>query len=186
MVAKGPADFLGSAVGESERKTVELLEACKGKVLLIDECYGLNPKRSSNTFAANVIDTIVQKVQGTPGEDIAILLAGYEEEVNALLRDANQGLARRFRPEDAFLFADYTDEQLVDIMREKARPPRRSAPTPRTGPFRRSLRPKPNPTPNPTPAPPSRGSHPGRCAPPASRSRCRPPRTPCASSRASG
>ena len=53
------------------------------------------------------------QVQGTPGEDIAIIMCGYEDDVNALLRDANPGLARRFRPEDAFLFADYTDPQLV-------------------------------------------------------------------------
>jgi hypothetical protein len=37
VVVKGPSDFLGSAVGESERKTVELLEACRGKVRLIDD-----------------------------------------------------------------------------------------------------------------------------------------------------
>jgi SpoVK/Ycf46/Vps4 family AAA+-type ATPase len=106
VVVKGPADFLGDAVGQSERKTLDILEACRGKVLLLDEVYALNPKRSSNSFAANVIDTIVQRVQGNPGEDIAILLCGYEDEVNALLRDANPGLARRFRAEDAFKFAD--------------------------------------------------------------------------------
>ena len=78
MVVKGPADFLGDAVGQSEAKTVAILESCRGKVLLLDEVYALNPKRSSNSFAANVIDTIVQRVQGTPGEDIAILLC-YEE-----------------------------------------------------------------------------------------------------------
>ena len=48
-------------------------------------------------------------------------MCGYEDDVNALLRDANPGLARRFRPEDAFLFADYTDPQLVHILREKVR-----------------------------------------------------------------
>lgn len=63
----------------------------------------------------------MQRVQGTPGEDIAILLCGYEEEVNALLRDANPGLSRRFRAEDAFRFADYSDAQLTDILREKVR-----------------------------------------------------------------
>jgi hypothetical protein len=68
-----------------------------------------------------VIDTIVQRVQGTPGEDIAVLLCGYEDEVNALLRDANPGLARRFRAEDAFRFADYSDAQLTEILREKVR-----------------------------------------------------------------
>ena len=37
VVVKGPADFLGDVVGASEAKTVAILEACKGKVLLLDE-----------------------------------------------------------------------------------------------------------------------------------------------------
>jgi SpoVK/Ycf46/Vps4 family AAA+-type ATPase len=121
VVVKGPADFLGDATGVSEKKTIDILESCRGKVLVIDECYGLNPKRGGNSFAGNVIDTLVQRVQGTPGEDIAIILCGYEDEVNALLRDANPGLSRRFRSEDAFRFVDYTNSQLVDILREKVR-----------------------------------------------------------------
>ena len=87
----------------------------------MDECYALNPKRGGNSFAGNVIDTLVQRVQGTPGEDIAIILCGYKDEINALLRDANPGLSRRFRSEDAFRFADYNNAQLTDIMREKVR-----------------------------------------------------------------
>ena len=84
VVVKGPADFLGDVVGSSEKKTIDILESCRGKVLVLDECYALNPKRGGNSFAGNVIDTLVQRVQGTPGEDIAIILCGYEDEVNAL------------------------------------------------------------------------------------------------------
>ena len=107
-------------------------------------------------------------MQGTPGEDIAIIMCGYEDDVNALLRDANPGLARRFRPEDAFLFADYTDPQLVHILREKVRwaglsitlPTAEDAAT-RMQVLTTALYPLPH-----------------RCVGLVSRSRCPPPRTP--------
>ena len=37
VVVKGPADFLGDVVGASEKKTIDILDACRGKVLLLDE-----------------------------------------------------------------------------------------------------------------------------------------------------
>lgn len=39
----------------------------------------------------------------------------------SMLREGNPGLSRRFRSEDAFNFADYTDEQLTVIMMERAK-----------------------------------------------------------------
>ncbi len=36
-----PADFVGSVLGESEKRTEAILEATKGCVLVIDEAYGL-------------------------------------------------------------------------------------------------------------------------------------------------
>lgn len=38
---KNPADFTGAAMGESEKNTKGILESTKGKVLVIDEFYGL-------------------------------------------------------------------------------------------------------------------------------------------------
>jgi hypothetical protein len=35
-----PADFVGSALGESEKKTAAILEEARGCVLVIDEAYG--------------------------------------------------------------------------------------------------------------------------------------------------
>jgi len=42
VVVKLPSDFKGDVVGQSETKTRAILEACEGKVLLIDEAYSLN------------------------------------------------------------------------------------------------------------------------------------------------
>ena len=98
-------------------------------------------------------------------------MCGYEDDVNALLRDANPGLARRFRPEDAFLFADYTDPQLVHILREKVRMQALTMARSYTS-GGEVLTTAPKPLPH-------------RCVGLVSRSRCPPPRTPSPSSLAS-
>ena len=38
------SDFVGSAVGESQKKTNAMLEKARGKVLVIDEAYNLDDK----------------------------------------------------------------------------------------------------------------------------------------------
>ena len=54
-----PSDLIANAVGGTEEKTAALLEICKGKVLVIDEAYGLH----EGMYGARAIDTIVSKVQ---------------------------------------------------------------------------------------------------------------------------
>ncbi len=41
VIVKNPSDFIGSVLGESYQKTVAILDAAVGKVLVIDEAYGL-------------------------------------------------------------------------------------------------------------------------------------------------
>ena len=41
VVVKNPSDFIGSVLGESEKKTIQILDATMGCVLVIDEAYGL-------------------------------------------------------------------------------------------------------------------------------------------------
>ena len=38
----------------------------------------------------------MERVSGSPGDDIAVILAGYEEHMRTMLRNQNPGLARRF------------------------------------------------------------------------------------------
>ncbi|GFH21452.1 NFX1-type zinc finger-containing protein 1, partial [Haematococcus lacustris] len=122
VVVKNPSDFLGSVLGESEQKTVAILDAAVGCVLVIDEAYSLNPgSKSKDPYKEAVIDTIVAKVQGVPGDDRCVLLLGYEEPMQALMREANPGLARRFQLANAWTFQDYNDEELLAIMKEAAR-----------------------------------------------------------------
>lgn len=67
-----------------------------------------------------MIDTIVAKVQGVPGDDRCVLLLGYKEQMETMMREANPGLARRFQLSQAWEFEDYNKDQLLSILRDKA------------------------------------------------------------------
>ena len=108
---KQPSDFLGSAVGETQKKTSGLIERCKGKVLIIDEAYGLQ----GSSYGAEAIDTLVGLVHNAPGEDIAVIMIGYEKQMRKMFREMNPGLTRRFSLDDPFVFEDYTDIELERI-----------------------------------------------------------------------
>ncbi|CAK0788469.1 unnamed protein product [Prorocentrum cordatum] len=110
VIEKTASDLGGSAVGQAQQKTAALLDAAVGKVLLIDEAYALDKSQ----YGAQALDTIVEKVQN--GSDIAVLLLGYTEEMLAMIRNQNPGLQRRFDPQQAFCFEDYTEHELLQIL----------------------------------------------------------------------
>jgi len=111
VILKTTSDFVGSAVGESQNKTKAILEMAEGCVLVIDEAYGLDDQ----LYGKQVLDTIVEKVSGKPGEDIAVILIGYDKEMKKMLRDQNPGLARRFDLSYALRFEDFSDQELLEI-----------------------------------------------------------------------
>jgi hypothetical protein len=123
VIVKSPSDFVGNAIGHSEQNTKSILDSARGKVLIIDEAYGLAGSstgdrhlESADSFRGAVIDTIVAEVQSTGMEDRAVLLLGYRERMESMLNETNPALARRFPLASAFVFEDYTLEQLGQIL----------------------------------------------------------------------
>jgi hypothetical protein len=140
VVVKNPSDFIGSHLGETEKNTKEILDSTIGKVLIIDEAYGLysagngHGGNNSDQFKTAAIDTLVAGIQSVcisqpgklqfsilihsqvPGEDRCVLLLGYKDQMTAMFDNVNPGLARRFRIEDAFHFQDFTNEELLKIL----------------------------------------------------------------------
>ncbi|KAF3228249.1 hypothetical protein TWF106_007498 [Orbilia oligospora] len=114
VVVKNPADFVGSVLGASEANTKAILASTVGKVLIIDEAYML--AGGTDPYKTAVIDTIVAEVQSTPGEDRCVLLLGYKDQMEEMFRDVNPGLARRFPLESAFVFEDFSDDELRRIL----------------------------------------------------------------------
>lgn len=55
VLVKVPADFVGAHLGESEKKTLAILEEARGCVLVIDEAYGLHSgSNASDPFKVRV------------------------------------------------------------------------------------------------------------------------------------
>lgn len=104
-------DFVGGHVGQSQTKTTAILEKAKGKVLVIDEAYNLD----DGLYGKQVLDVIVEKVQGGEHDDIAVLLLGYEQQMDQMMRNQNPGLSRRFAREYAFMFDDFNPDELLQI-----------------------------------------------------------------------
>ena len=120
------SDFVGITPSDSIRKTQRLLKDTNGGVLIIDEAYvlyegnGMENNRNMNKKA--VIDTLVEMVHNKPGDDRAVLLLGYQEEMETLLlKCGNAGFARRFPSPNQFVFEDFTDRELVTMLRKSVR-----------------------------------------------------------------
>ncbi|KAL3469205.1 P-loop containing nucleoside triphosphate hydrolase protein [Aspergillus californicus] len=123
VIVKNPADFVGSVIGQSEQNTKGILASTIGKVLVIDEAYGLfgggSRDRSgpqTNQFKTAVVDTIVSEVQSVPGDDRCVLLLGYQEQMTEMFQNVNPGLSRRFPLDAAFVFEDFSDDELEQIL----------------------------------------------------------------------
>ncbi|KAI1142174.1 P-loop containing nucleoside triphosphate hydrolase protein [Hypoxylon sp. FL0543] len=124
VIVKNPADFVGGALGQSEKNTKAILESTKGKVLIIDEAYMLasgtsNSGGTSDPYKTAVVDTIVAEVQSTALEDRCVLLLGYKEQMEDMFQKVNPGLARRFPISSGFTFEDYNDDELRQILELK-------------------------------------------------------------------
>lgn len=118
VIVVGASKLKGDVVGATGTIVNKLIDSVKGKVLVIDEAYILG--QSTDIYGKEALDTLVERVQGSPGEDFAVIMCGYEEEMTRMLNECNPGLKRRFQSENAFKFADYTDQELAKIMVEVA------------------------------------------------------------------
>ncbi|KAK5988189.1 NFX1-type zinc finger-containing protein 1 [Cladobotryum mycophilum] len=118
VLVRTPADFIGSVLGQSEANTKGILAASVGKVLVIDEAYGLYGGSSSvaDPYKTGVIDTIVAEVQNVPGDDRCVIMIGYQEQMEQMFQNVNPGLSRRFSVDNPFVFEDFDDDGLRQVL----------------------------------------------------------------------
>uniref|UniRef100_A0A0G4G5R3 AAA+ ATPase domain-containing protein n=1 Tax=Chromera velia CCMP2878 TaxID=1169474 RepID=A0A0G4G5R3_9ALVE len=126
VVEKTGSDFVQGYLGQSQGETKKILAAAQGMVLIIDEAYVLGQgdetgRSGANEYGQQVLNTLVEKVQGLPGEDICVIMCGYEREMREMFRTSNPGLARRFNLSNPVMFEDYDDAALKRILVTTAR-----------------------------------------------------------------
>lgn len=112
-------DLVGEYIGQTAPKTREVIESARGGVLFIDEAYALSRANDDGKdFGREVIEILVKEMSNGGG-DIAVIVAGYPDEMNRFL-ESNTGLKSRFKhhydfrnflPQELILIADYAAKQ---------------------------------------------------------------------------
>ena len=112
LVEVGRADLVGKYVGWTAPLVKSKFKQAKGSVLFIDEAYSLVDDRDG-LYGDEAINTIVQEMENAR-EDTIVIFAGYPDKMEGFLQK-NPGLRSRI----AFhvQFSDYTQTELLDIMR---------------------------------------------------------------------
>jgi SpoVK/Ycf46/Vps4 family AAA+-type ATPase len=105
-------DLVAEYIGQTAPKTKEVIKKAKGGILFIDEAYALARKNDdSKDFGKEAIE-ILLKEMSDGGGDIAVIVAGYPNEMNSFL-ESNPGMRSRFSM--FYEFADYLPQELMQI-----------------------------------------------------------------------
>jgi SpoVK/Ycf46/Vps4 family AAA+-type ATPase len=106
------SDLVAEYIGQTAPKTKEVIKKAKGGILFIDEAYALARKNDdSKDFGKEAIEILLKEMSDGDG-DIAIIVAGYPDEMTNFL-ESNPGLKSRFSM--YYDFPDYTPQELMQI-----------------------------------------------------------------------
>jgi len=107
------ADLVGEYLGATAIKTNELVDSALGGVLFIDEAYSLVNEGDGQTdrFGAEAVQTLLKRAEDNR-EDLIIILAGYEKQMETFLA-SNPGLASRFATR--LKFPSYTPPEMMAL-----------------------------------------------------------------------
>jgi SpoVK/Ycf46/Vps4 family AAA+-type ATPase len=109
-------DFIAGYLGQTAIKTKNLINSCNGGVLFIDEAYALGNDEKKDSFSKECIDTLCEALSDNR-ENLMVIIAGYEKELNECFFNYNQGLESRFIWR--FKIDGYTGEELMHIFIKK-------------------------------------------------------------------
>ncbi len=107
------ADLVGEYLGATAIKTNELVDSAFGRVLFIDEAYSLvnEGDGQADRFGIEAVQTLLKRAEDNR-EDLIIILAGYEKQMEGFLA-SNPGLASRFATR--LKFPSYSPAELLAL-----------------------------------------------------------------------
>jgi hypothetical protein len=111
------ADLIAGYLGQTGIKTKEVIESCMGGVLFIDEAYSLGGDKQ-DSYSKECVDIICESLSEHKN-DLMVIIAGYEEELNNQFFSMNPGLKSRFSWR--FATEEYSPDELKQIFVRKVR-----------------------------------------------------------------
>ncbi|HIZ98959.1 MAG TPA: AAA family ATPase [Candidatus Janibacter merdipullorum] len=104
--------LIGQYIGHTEANTTRALDEAMGGVFFLDEAYELLGEEGSRDFGAQVISTLLPRLENDRDKFVAIF-AGYSQQMTDFLA-ANPGL--RSRVPQWIEFPDYSSEEVARIV----------------------------------------------------------------------
>jgi SpoVK/Ycf46/Vps4 family AAA+-type ATPase len=110
------SDLIAGYVGQTAIKTRDVIKDCLGGVLFIDEAYALGSIEKKDSFSKECIDTLCEALSDHK-DNLMVIIAGYENELENCFFNYNQGLSSRFTWR--FKTDEYTPQDLYHIFIKK-------------------------------------------------------------------
>jgi SpoVK/Ycf46/Vps4 family AAA+-type ATPase len=110
------ADLIAGYLGQTALKTRDVIKDCLGGVLFIDEAYALGNEEKRDSFSKECIDTLCEALSDNK-DNLMVIIAGYESDLNECFFNYNQGLHSRFTWR--FKTDEYNAEDLYKIFVKK-------------------------------------------------------------------
>lgn len=109
-------DLIAGYLGQTAIKTKKVIEECLGGVLFIDEAYSLaSGGDNGDSYSKECIDILCESLSDHKN-NLMVIVAGYEEELNDTFFKVNRGLQSRFIWR--FNMEPYTAKELKGIFKK--------------------------------------------------------------------
>ena len=110
------SDLIAGYLGQTALKTREVIKEALGGVLFIDEAYALGNEEKRDSFSKECIDTLCEALSDHK-DNLMVIIAGYETDLNNCFFNYNQGLKSRFTWR--FKTDEYSADDLYQIFLKK-------------------------------------------------------------------
>jgi SpoVK/Ycf46/Vps4 family AAA+-type ATPase len=110
------SDLIGGYLGQTAIKTKKVIEECLGGVIFIDEAYSLANVDREDSYSKECLDTLCELLSDHKN-DLMVIIAGYEDELNETFFRVNKGLQSRFIWR--FTMDEYNSNELMRIFKKK-------------------------------------------------------------------
>lgn len=109
-------DLIAGYLGQTAIKTKKVIDECLGGVLFIDEAYSLASHDNNDTYSKECLDTLCEALSDHK-DDLMVIIAGYDKELNETFFRANRGLESRFIWR--FKMDAYNHTEMMKIFKKK-------------------------------------------------------------------
>jgi SpoVK/Ycf46/Vps4 family AAA+-type ATPase len=110
------SDLVAGYLGQTALKTKDVIKESLGGVLFIDEAYSLGNQEKRDSFSKECIDTLCEALSDHK-DNLMVIIAGYETDLNECFFKYNQGLESRFTWR--LKIDDYSAQELHNIFIKK-------------------------------------------------------------------